>query len=811
MRAGSELFRIDHGGVLLTWSGSAESVTPGTLIVRSLCGGEPVVHVRQSLRTRGLQIGPALFEDKPYLLWVESNKGGVEIRHRDPRITSDLTLNPGGTVLYGTVRFVSAAGYSDFEVWVAGQHLLTIIVEVFPSKLDYKSDFRSMLAEVQAHSAALALDLMSATYLPASVDPARRGSSGTEWMLILESIIKELTLAIREIERSPIWTLEPRAEYIRPERVKRTNNTLQMRLVEKGLIDASPNGLRIDPSRTIVAVSTRPRLDGPENRWLRQALSSVIRRLASLADYSQVEELSRRQDHLRQHLGEVANRLRPLLSIEPLAEAPGSVSMSFASLRLMTRPGYREAYRLLNLLKHGLTIEGQAVNADLKNIAALYEYWCFLSLVRLTSELLGRPSETQNVVSLQARGVRVDLARGSASKVKFRRADGLSIELAYNRAFSASTSVLFDQLPDILVSFRDSSGSEMHLVVDAKYRLDRSLPASRFGIIAPPADAINALYRYRDAIVRGSNSRCVVEAVAAYPASADESASFESSTLCRAIEEFGVGAIPFLPGNEEWMLRWLERALSRASWETAGRLPPHTAAQLLQEEHRLASKIVFVDVIPKHEREKRISFFMSGQHYVRMPGSATLDNSKAQRRRLLTNSVALFDGSAVSYAADIVDIAIVKRSEIDTPYASTMNQSALCALYTLSNCRELPRSIPANAPVSGPRWTSGLSLLYSRSTTELLIELEEEWMLYKALQARSIQVSLRAEAYREQQTGGHVIFLVGRWRVRSHSSGAWSITRGDRELLLPSIQQVLELLMGSAESSANADLNGLLQ
>lgn len=802
MRAGPELFRIDHEGVLLTWSGSAESVTPGTLIVRSLYGGEPVIHVRQSLRSRGLQIGPALFEDKTYLLWVESAKGSVEIRHRDPRITADLTVNPAGTVLYGTVRFVSAAGYSEFEVWVAGQHWLTIVVEVFPTKLDYKSDFRSMLAEVQARSAALALDLMSATYLPASLERHRRGSSGAEWMLILEAIIEELILAIREVERSPIWTLEPRGEYTRPERVQRTNNSLQMRLVQKGLIGTSSNGLRIDPSRTIVATSTRPRLDGPENRWLRQALSAVIRRLASLADYSPVEELSRRQDHLRKHLGDVANRLRPLLSIEPLAEATGSVSMSFASLRLMSRPGYREAYRLLNLLNHGLTLEGEAVNADLKNIAALYEYWCFLSLVRLTAELLGRPPEIQNVVSLQARGVRVDLARGSASKVKFRRADGLAVELVYNRKFNASSAILFDQLPDILVSLRDSSGSEMHLVVDAKYRLDRSLSASRFGIVAPPADAINALYRYRDAIVRGSNSRCVVEAVAAYPATAQESAGFEGSALCSAIEEFGVGAIPFLPGNEDWMLRWLEKALTRASWETAGRLPPHSAAQLILEEHRLASRIVFVDVIPKQDREKRLDLFLSGRHYVRMPGTASLDNSKAQRRRLLTNSVALFDGAAVSYAGDVVEVAVVKRSEIDTPYASTMNPNALCAYYTLTNCRKLTSSIPVEAPVSGPRWTSGLALLYARSTTELLIELEDEWRLYKALQARSIEVSLRAEAYHEQQTGGHVLFLVGRWRIRSHSSGAWSMTRGDREILLPSIRQVLELLVDSNESRA---------
>jgi len=732
-------------------------------------------------------------EDQPYLIWIEADGGQVELRHRDPRLIAHVTRDPGGRSLYGSLEFKSAAGYSDFEVWQSGRHLVSFTVEVFPSKVDYKTDFRSMLAEVQSVSTALALDLLASTYLPASSQRRSGRPSANEWVLLVEAVLDELNLAFREIERAPIWTLDHEQLDIRPESVRRPSNGLRNRLVSRGLISSETNGVRLSGDRLVRSQVVSPKLDGPEHRWLRQKLTSVIRRLSSIAaPLASGEQISDRANATQHHFKSLAERLRPLLNVEPIKNATGSVSASFASLKLMSKPGYSEAYRLLGILDRGLNLEGDAVKADLRDIATLYEYWCFLSLVRLASELLDRPPAEQNVVKLGSRGIRVDLERGRASTVRFRRDDGLTVELAYNRKFTSSAAVLFDQVPDVLVSIRDARSPEMHLVVDAKYRVDKSLGSERFGMIAPPADAINALYRYRDAIVRETNTRSVVEAVAAFPASAMESEGYRGSRLSIAIDEFGVGAIPFLPGNEVHMRSWLQRGIGRAAWETASSLPGHVAVEFTERERRLAEQIVLIDVIPSRDRSERLEFFMGGLHYVPLPMTTDLQTSKAQRRRLQTNAVALFGGREIELIGDVVDVSVVRREEIKTPYVSSLASDRLCVLYRLENCRPLTRAVEVGNPFTSLRWTSGLALDLAKSTNELLIELADEWKLYRALLARPHVVRLRAEAYREQQTGGHVAFEFGSTRIRLDANRVWRVRKGESEFTLPTLEQVLQ-------------------
>ena len=43
-------------------------------------------------------------------------------------------------------------------------------------------------------------------------------------------------------------------------------------------------------------------------------------------------------------------------------------------------PGYRELYRCYLLLQHGLSVSGNLFDVSVKDIAVLYEYWCFIKL-----------------------------------------------------------------------------------------------------------------------------------------------------------------------------------------------------------------------------------------------------------------------------------------------------------------------------------------------------------------------------------------------------------------------------------------------
>ena len=313
-------------------------------------------------------------------------------------------------------------------------------------------------------------------------------------------------------------------------------------------------------------------------------------------------------------------------------------------------------------------------------------------------------------------------------------------------------------------------------------------------MIAPPEDAINALYRYRDAIIRRSKERTVVEAVAAFPANLDESLNYPNSRLREAIDSFGVGAIPFLPGNEKHMEDWLRSAMKRAGWETAARNPDHLANLITADELRLGHQITLVDVPPSLHRDERIEFFKGGQHYVPLSPRkvAGMVLGQAQRRRLATGLIALFDGREVNLAAEVIGVEIVRRDVIETPYPASMPDETLCVLYRLKESFCLPRPIPAGNPMVGLRWTSDLSLHLAATTDELLIETVEEWQLFRALRSRGFQPTLRREQTIEGQTGGHVSFVLGDWRARFTPQRDWIVTVHEVSSRFRAVSNVLE-------------------
>lgn len=82
--------------------------------------------------------------------------------------------------------------------------------------------------------------------------------------------------------------------------------------------------------------------------------------------------------------------------------------------------------------------------------------------------------------------------------------------------------VLMTQKPDIVLSLESEDWPTIRLILDAKYRIDTSRRyLEQMRTPGPPADAINVLHRYRDAILEkdpasdpsGPGKRTVIEGV----------------------------------------------------------------------------------------------------------------------------------------------------------------------------------------------------------------------------------------------------------------------------------------------------------
>ncbi len=143
------------------------------------------------------------------------------------------------------------------------------------------------------------------------------------------------------------------------------------------------------------------------------------------------------------------------------------------------------------------------------------------------------------------------------------------------------------QVPDIVLGIVRPGWPQLLVVLDAKYRLDTSSEyVSRFGCPGPPIDAVNALHRYRDAIlIQRENqvpARPVVRGAALFPFPNSEQ-QFDGCALHESLESMGIGALPHLPGSRTLVDEWLKRILSEPVESLAQPGPPFVGQELFRQ------------------------------------------------------------------------------------------------------------------------------------------------------------------------------------------------------------------------------------
>ena len=307
--------------------------------------------------------GPKLFEEKVYKLFLQSNGGNgkVKITHRDSVLLKDLDEVNGGNTIYGSINFKSQIGFSEFIVWVDSKPEFAFIVEVFPTKLDYRSDYQKILADVQDILTSLAMEYLRSTYQWGSISSNKPGQ--LEWLLLLRNIIDELDKALRYVAKRPIRSLQRENVTQRAERIKKIDSSVRAAARcghGKGDFITLKNNLQV--KQQLTECRTRSTLDTMEHRWLANQLKAILRQLSSL--YSKEAKLwnkdARNQtDRRKQILDEIKSlefRIANLTKLEPILEAQGEVPYGFASLKLLSTPGYREAYKACLVLSLGFLL-----------------------------------------------------------------------------------------------------------------------------------------------------------------------------------------------------------------------------------------------------------------------------------------------------------------------------------------------------------------------------------------------------------------------------------------------------------------------
>ncbi|MBL8811599.1 MAG: DUF2357 domain-containing protein [Planctomycetaceae bacterium] len=674
--------------------------------------------------------------------------------HRDPFIVSCLSNQENGNVLHGTLNFRGQIGRSTFTVCINDRPVLDLDLEVFPTKIDYETDYREILADLQQSVRSLAYEYLRSTFQFGKVAATAKPTQ-LEWLLLLREVIEQLRKAIQEVSHHPRRGLVRRARVSRIEKIKKLNSALRGQIrrgqgrgmmlttvvgcVREQLIDSSPEST----------------LDTAEHRWLKRQLTEIQQELARISQSLDHAEQSARKAAIVSEVVAMEQAVTRMLTVEPIREANGDPPPGFASLALLSSPGYREAYQTCMLLKMGLRLEGDAFRVSVKDLNVLYEYWVFFAMVEILRQAYGDVEDFGNLFRLQRSGLHVGLIQGRQQSIHFTTSKTSRITITYNPQFQNKDTTLVPQKPDILIRCEHDGWPQLQLICDAKYRIDATEEyRSQFGIAGPPRDAINVLHRYRDAILEFDQvdpggrrpKRSVVQAAALFPFMEARDGEFRESRLWTSIERLGIGAIPALPSGLGYLREWLLGAIQQGGWAMSDRIIPHAVEERAADWRDAARDPVLVGVLDSGNARSRFDWISKERlFYIPRP--------KKVHRHFRVVAVALYCPRpmltipSIAYVAEVEDIQELRRGEIDTPWSSRTSPDAPMLAYRLGPIRPMPRVLEntdgTQTSFRGERWTTRLALRRATTAAEIALETEPEWRLYELLHSMRIQFELR--------------------------------------------------------------------
>jgi len=824
----NKLFEIQTEDVELCWRAPVKSVSKvsdgcnevsGHLVVRELRAGVELTHVWRTAVPESiacipdLTVGPRLHEQTDYRVYARSKAGKrIDLLHADPNIRKGLVTEDDGRLIFGTINFQSEVGFSKFALTVDGKPEFEFELEVFPTKLDYKSDYEQLVAETQDYVSGLVFEYLRSTY-KLSVPLLEKQSSTVEWLLLLNLVVKDLERACAFISHRPVRGFTRERQTVNADKVKRLDS-----MVRKSIHRGSGAGCESD---FIIGLPVRERLpslkagatlDTPEHRWIAMQLRRIRDRLIALRsnELGKAHKTERRLKIIND-LRSLEQRILMLQQIEPFKISSESPPVGFASLQLLSAPGYSECYRACNMLSLGLQIEGGPVNLSLKEISLLYEYWCFLTVVDLLSKATGGQVPVSQLVRATSNGLEIQLKKGKESIVRIEQGDGRRIEVTYNKSISGDQ-ILIPQQPDIMISLEEADWPTLRLLLDAKYRVsfdDRYL--ARYREPGPDEDAVNVLHRYRDAILEsntestiGRPKRSIIQAAALFPYQETIPHSYRDSRLWESLDRLGIGAIPLLPGCKQYLEEWITALFSSGGWSIADQAIRHQAAERSDDWRIAASEPVLIGVLNAGAPAEHLSWIVNTKCYY-MP------LLRSHPRQLFVKHVAIYSPSAirkpgaVTHRAKVSGIEVKPRSQIVTSWPSGRPGDELQVVYQLESL-ELMREPVLNLAddgkgrrVSSHRWASRLSLERARTLSELFLESEPEWRLYEQLRASGIMFKLVPAAPNSQtdvDSSWRTWFeFEGGMRVRHAGANGFRLESiGMEPLFFPSVQLVVEYI-----------------
>jgi hypothetical protein len=775
MPSGDELFRFDIPGSFtfaitgpkpLSYIGvpTQSNVRVGGVI---LAACHTVVLGEDIDFKSGGRCQPFLFEETEYQFELVCRHAGVkptqiELRLRGVNLLKDRRPIGDALVFAIPVNFRSQVGYTDLELVINKRLAFKLRLEVFPSKIDYRTDLAALRADLQQQIRALSFALTSKTYQEARV---KRGAKPeeVEWLSTLRRNFDRVMAAFRIVERCPRTVLRTCEEIVKGNRpVRAGGGTLRFLRTHSPYCIPTAAGhfeargqrwhaTKIPDERKLLSFDT------PENRFLKAATSLILRRVRN--NRSELLSLQKKDEFEAWYafLTSAENRLERMCDAPFLRDISLPGFSRSPTLALNMTPGYREFFAAFIELFGVLEISGGPVELPEKDLWTLYELWCFISVANILRNELGLMPTKPAWLRVERSAIGVAIAKGKASELRMESDKGDIVTITYNQKDSTPTG---DCRPDNTLEIRKQDPHAVfRYVFDAKYRLRTDADyVERQGAPGPPEDAIHRMHAYRDQIVAEESAqqtsldpartvwdlgyrRYVQQSIGAfvlYPYAGEDA---HKNKFFKSITKVGVGGLPFLPSRRTEVTNILRRIIAATSESVSD-----SAIELssVEERRRIewAHEFGLLGIVSSQEQLEYIKKY----RIYHMPYNPKVGLRLRADFILLLLSQSTFGKQAgAAFEARVRAFHMGTRDKITPrPPESRRGGSGkgLYAWFTLRDLKPIEPPLPYNGKPPNFGTTTRLALSEAHSLPDLLLIREPERRLHQECLAAGFTVDI---------------------------------------------------------------------
>ena len=553
-----------------SWSDGVESVV-------FLKGSDKEMPIEQGVRAKAV-----FFDNTDYPVWVDFKDYVKDAQFGSILQGDNERFTFHRHILAGYLNYGNEIGRSEIRlIYKVGNETrrFSFSFEVLSSKLDYHKHWKAIIEDIEREYRMLSLDYMRRTFHGFTPDKNGETPEIVWWSLFAGEQQKFIKACKNLIER-PRRRLHGHQTYLKADKLRHIPVSIENELAEH----------RLEPAHLYRVEEQIHTNDTPENRFLKFSLAQITDKYEALK--KQIESVKGVSEAMKSEMQAVSTTLKRLQS-NPFFRTIGRFKgLNQESLVLQKASGYSQVYRTWNMLRRAYSLNDGIYRLQTKDIATLYEIWCFIEMSHIVKEQLHLNDEDiDHHNRMEMNGLFTwELGKGEHSRILFKKDNVELAELVYNPKSTEndnnSTGIkelvtkTVPQKPDIVLRLTKNDlqeGMKLTYLFDAKYRIGGKVR----GVDVPPDDAINQMHRYRDAIYYKDYSsdalkKEVIGGYILFPGDG-ELTEVEVSNFYKSIAEVNIGAFPLRPKDEynrKLLEHFIEGLINTKSQETISRVIP---------------------------------------------------------------------------------------------------------------------------------------------------------------------------------------------------------------------------------------------